>query len=73
MHVLVRVTFVDFDTVATDPGAVGPIAESTVARCVTVRPKNRKMNCEAVERGQNEQPIKILPRISLKFPDTQTI
>ena len=73
VHVLVRVTFVDFDTVVTDLGAVAPIAESTVARCVTVPPNDRKMNCETVEQGQNEQPLTILPRISLKFPDIQTI
>ena len=73
MRVLVRVSFVDFDTGGTDLGAVAPIAESTVARCVTDRHSDSKMSCEAVERGQNEQPLKILPRISLKFPDVQTI
>ena len=66
VYVLVRVGFVDFDTVATD-------AESTVARCVTDRHNDRKMSCEAVEQGQNEQPLKILPRISLQFSDIQTI
>ena len=31
------------------------------------------MSCEAVEQGQNEQPLKILPRISLQFSNIQTI
>ena len=31
------------------------------------------MSCKAVEQGQNEQPLKILPCISLQFTDIQTI
>ena len=69
MHVLVHVSFVDSDTVATDQGAVAHITESTVARCVT----DRKMICKAAKRGQNEQPLKILPHISLEFSAIQKI
>ena len=73
VYVLVRASFVDFDTVATDQGVVAPIAESTVARCMTDRHNDRKMSCEAVKQGQNGQPLKILPCISLQFSDIQTI
>lgn len=52
---------------------MAPIEESTVARCVTGRHNDREMSCEAVERGQNEQPLKFPRLIYLQFPDIQTI